>query len=666
MGRSVDDPTWQAIIGAVFFAIDIFAAVVGALIASRRPRNPIGWMVGAAALLDSTVTVNRQLVTYFMLTASGALPAPILVLAWAVSPLSIATRALFGLIFLLFPSGNLPSRRWRPLLWFLLAGTAATALCAVVMPGPLPAFAAIDNPFGVRALDGPLRAVIPVLNLALVVTILVCAGSLIVRFRYAQSDERQQLKWIAYAASLWALALVGTFVVPPAWSTPFLLAYAACVVGFLVSLGVSILKYRLYSIDLLITRTLVYGTLGVLIGGFYVTVVAGVGAVVGSYGDSNLLVSLLATAVVALAFQPVRERVQRFANRLVFGHRATPYQVLAELSRRMAGAVSVDEVLPGLAEAVALGCGAAHSRVRVNVAPGQDRFAVWPAELFEGTFEYVVPVLHRGQIVGEIAVDKPAGEPLTPPENALLEDLAAQAGPALSNVRLTEDLRASRQRIVAAQDVERRRIERDLHDGAQQQLVALAVTARIARDLIASDPAEAGGLLAEIGEQATEALRQLRDLARGIYPPALADQGLAAALEAHLAKALPTVHLEVDPRTASLRFAPEAETAIYFCCLEALQNAAKHAAGYTPIVRLAAESQRLSFVVTDTGPGFDSAQTQVGSGLQGMTDRLAALGGSLEVWSVIREGTTVTGQIPLTVAAAERVVASRTQPAGQP
>ena len=269
----------------------------------------------------------------------------------------------------------------------------------------------------------------------------------------------------------------------------------------------------------------------------------------------------------------------------------------------------------------------------------------WPPEALTAAYDLTVPVLHQGILVGEIALRLPSGETLTPAEQALLDDLGTQAGPAFANVRLTEELRASRGRIVAAQDAERRRIERDLHDGAQQYLVALSVNLKVARELVESDSSAALELLSEVQDQATDALATLRDLARGIYPPALADRGIVAALEAHLAKARGTPSFEVQMPSTDARFASEVEAAAYFCVLEALQNCAKHAPLANVRVRLAVQDGELTFSVTDSGPGFTVNGAHSGSGLQGMADRLAALGGLLEVQSEPGQGTTVVGRL---------------------
>jgi signal transduction histidine kinase len=263
--------------------------------------------------------------------------------------------------------------------------------------------------------------------------------------------------------------------------------------------------------------------------------------------------------------------------------------------------------------------------------------------------------------VGEIAVAKPPGEALPPAEDRLLTDLAAQAGPALSSARLTVELRArlaelaeqaaalqaSRQRLVAARDAARRKLERDLHDGAQQHLVALAVTLSMARQLARGGPERVSRLLDESAAQAEAALTTLRDLARGVFPPLLADRGLAAALEARRGRACPGATLEAGPDVAGARYAPEVEAGVYFCCLEALQNAAKHAPGAPVRVRLSSEHGWLAFAVQDEGPGFDPGAAPPGAGLLNMADRMGALGGALTVQTAPGAGTTVSGRAPL-------------------
>jgi signal transduction histidine kinase len=255
----------------------------------------------------------------------------------------------------------------------------------------------------------------------------------------------------------------------------------------------------------------------------------------------------------------------------------------------------------------------------------------------------VAGVRHQGELLGALSLQKAPGEPITPGEEKLLTDVASQAGLVLRNVRLIEDLRASRQRLVAAQDEERRRLERNIHDGAQQQLVALAVRTRLAEGMVGRDPEKERELLRQVQQGLQDALDDLRDLARGIYPPLLADQGLAAALTSQARKN--PMPVSVDAGGIG-RFSQDAEAAVYFCTLEALQNVAKYAQATAATVRLTSEDGHLAFEVTDDGVGFDTGGKGYGTGMQGMADRLAALGGHLVVTSSPGEGTTVTGRLP--------------------
>ena len=255
-----------------------------------------------------------------------------------------------------------------------------------------------------------------------------------------------------------------------------------------------------------------------------------------------------------------------------------------------------------------------------------------------------VPIVYQGELLGAITIKMPKDEPLRPAGAQLVEDVASQAGPVLSNAGLIAELRASRQRLVTAQDEARRQLERNLHDGAQQDLVALAIKLRIASAVLDEDPAQVKELLAELQSETAGALENLRDLARGVYPPMLAELGLPAALRGQAAKS----PVPVTVLAGGIgRFPQDAEAAVYFCCLEALQNTAKYSAAAAARITLDAPDGTLRFAVSDDGAGFDPARTPMGSGLRNMADRLAALGGRLEVESAPGAGTTVTGHLPV-------------------
>jgi signal transduction histidine kinase len=262
----------------------------------------------------------------------------------------------------------------------------------------------------------------------------------------------------------------------------------------------------------------------------------------------------------------------------------------------------------------------------------------------EFAHQRTVEVRDGGELLGALSIEMPANDPMTPAKEHLAGDLASQAGLVLRNVRLIEELRASRQRLVSAQDQERRRIERNIHDGAQQQLVALQVKLGLARRMNQVGPDPANQLLDQLQIDAQQALENLRDLARGIYPPLLADQGLTAALQAQARKSPVPVTVDAD---GIGRYAQEAEAAVYFSALEALQNVAKYAHALSATVRLAEQDGWLTFTVDDDGRGFDATTMSYGTGLQGMADRLAAIGGDVMVRSAPGEGTRVAGRIPV-------------------
>jgi signal transduction histidine kinase len=258
--------------------------------------------------------------------------------------------------------------------------------------------------------------------------------------------------------------------------------------------------------------------------------------------------------------------------------------------------------------------------------------------------DVAIDVRDQGELLGALAVDMPANDPMNPSRERLIRDLASQAGLVLRNVRLIEELRASRQRLVAAQDAERRRLERNIHDGAQQQLVALTVKVRLLEQLTEKDPSKARAMAAQIQEDTTAALDDLRDLARGIYPPLLADKGLPAALSAQARKSPVPVEIEAGEIG---RYSQDVEAAVYFSCLEALQNVTKYAEATRVTISLEGSDGTLAFAVADDGVGFDPAARSPGTGLQGIADRMDALGGTFEVVTAAGAGTRVLGRVPI-------------------
>jgi signal transduction histidine kinase len=653
--------------------------VVGALVASRQPRNLTGWLFLFIAVVSALQGLADQYARYALVTHPGA-PGGIWALwldSWVIA-LVFPTGAL-ALLLLLFPDGHLPSRRWRPLAVADVLATAVVVPAGAFSPGQLlteTTFATALNPIGVPA-NSIVGTIFEVLGVGWFVGFLllaIAATAPFVRFRRSGGDERLQLKWIASAVVVSAVSAVGLTLVetllpgfPPISDLAIALGFGCALP---VAASIAIFKHRLYDIDVVISRTLVYGSLAVFITAVYVGIAVGIGALIGGGGKPNLGLSIVATAIVAIGFQPVRERVQRVANRLVYGTRATPYEVLSQFSERVAESYAVEDVMPRMARVLAEGTGAQRAGVWLRSGAVWREAAVWPdtatraasTPAVDGTLPDVngtgrlIEVRHQGTLLGALGVTKRSGEALTPVEENLLVHLAGQAGLVLRNVGLTadlqtrlDDLRASRQRLVTAQDLERRRLERNLHDGAQQHLVALKVKLGLAEMLLDRDPVRAQQTLEQLKSDADDALETLRDLARGIYPPLLADKGLRVALESQARKA--TVPVAVEAGEVG-RHSQDIEAAVYFCVLEALQNIQKYAHAAHVIVRVRDEHDRITFVVIDDGDGFDVASMKRGAGLANMEDRLDALGGSLQISSAIGQGTTITGSLEAAAATA--------------
>jgi len=633
-------------------------ATVGALVASRRPGNPIGWLLSVSALCYALATASIFI---------AAQPWGERLATWMgnwIWGLGLALPISF--VLLLFPDGHLTSPRWRPVAWLAGITIGAFVVGSVFAPGLLAdSEPPTINPIGFggaigHAVFGSMRTFGLVL-LPLLVPFAI--ASLVFRYRRADGSEREQLRWLIFACVIvgvgsLANGFVGRFVSDPNTANDISNAIISIAAAALpIAIGIAILRNGLYDIDVVLNKTVVYGALAAFITLVYVAIVVGLGSLVGRGGEPNVPLSILATALVAIAFQPVRERVQRFANRLVYGKRATPYEVLSTFSGQMGDTYASDDLLPKMAQILAEGTGAKQADVWLNVDGELRVEAAWPPrELVpppisaDRTPEDMVTVRHQGEMLGAFIVEKQPGETLTHNERALVEDLASQAGLVLRNVGLTEqlrarleELRASRERIVTAQDAERRRLERNIHDGAQQQLVALAVKLKLADATLDRDAAKASQMLADLQADTADALENLRDLARGIYPPLLADQGLVAALEAQARKAAVPTTVEGNGLG---RFDQDVEAAVYFSCLEALQNTAKYADASRATIALSNGDGSLTFTVSDDGAGFDTSETSYGTGLQGIADRLAALGGTLDVRSEPGAGTTVAGHLP--------------------
>jgi signal transduction histidine kinase len=654
----------------------IVTAGVAALIAIRRFDNRTWIPLAVMAIVGAAGGFLGEYAILALVRRPGILPggeAAAWIAEWIFAVFLTANLFLLQI----FPTGRPLSVRWGRTLWLAVAGGALYAIPFAFSPGfsqnwPPGSAGPIHNPWAIPAASPVLQALKPAAAGCLGLAGIFGFASVVQRFRRSQGDERQQLKLFVFIAAVGAIGVALPGVLTPGgphtflWWVQFVATTGILPLGVPLAIGVAILRYRLYDLDIVFNRALVYGALAAFITLVYVGIVVGIGALVGSGGRASLLLSIVATAIVAVAFQPARQWMQRAANRVVYGRRASPYEVLAELSARAGEVYAPDDVAPRIARALAEGTGAQRAEVWITLEGVLHRAASWPespsAEVLRLPSGNLLPTMpgvtravavrHQGELLGALSITKKAGDSLKPVESKLLDDLALQAGLVLKNFGLTaelrarvEDLRASRQRLVTAQDEERRRIERNLHDGAQQHLVALKVKINLLEMFADKEPAKVRPMLADVKASIDEAVDALHELARGVYPPLLAERGLAAALQAHVRKATLPVEVQAD---GVERYPAELEAAVYFCCLEALQNVQKYAAAKRALVTIAGTSSGISFSVSDDGAGFDTAKPRRGSGLDNMADRVAAMGGDLQVISSPGRGTRVQGSLPAT------------------
>jgi signal transduction histidine kinase len=641
--------------------------VAGITVAVRRPREPLGLLILAATVVGGGAAASA---VALIDEASTSLE--------LVRAVTVAALPALGLHLLLaLPTGELIRRSHRAV---VATGYALGLVAAAGVFAGRPSV-----PLWILAFEAALGA-------------LVGGGLSNARYRRAQRQERQRMQWFGWAvtvageAALVALAL-RLFL---GWPTSLNTVISAVTVTIPLSFVLATSKRLLGRVDRLLAHTVSLTGLTAVVVAVYLVIVLGLGRVPDDDERTILLLSMAAAAVAALLYLPTRARLTVFSNRLVYGEQYAPDESLRTFGSRLSRAIPMDELLLQLAESLrktmALRAaeiwtgsegvleravsvperGAARLTLSDSEKPivaragvaGPAWLGVWLPRLLDGRGDAmlrVAPITHSGELLGLIVVERAAEDDLfAEDDESALAELARQLGLALHNVQLdsalqasleevkrqAEELRASRARVVAAADGERRKIERDLHDGAQQHLVALAVSLRLARQVADSDPEQAKAMLDELGVSLQEAVQELRNLAHGIYPPVLMDRGLAAALEAAAGRAALPAEVRADDIG---RLEQPIEAAIYFCCLEALQNAGKHAGeGAHATITLRREPEGLVFEVADTGPGFDMSSASItGHGFVNMRDRIGAIGGTFRVESAPGDGTRISGTVPI-------------------
>ena len=667
-GLRVPVPGGVSSLDGVAVAVVLVWAVAGAVTA-RVPGRAPQWPMAAGTLAAAVALTAARLASQ---PSAGQHQ-----LARAVATLAAALVIAASCHFLLaLPDGRLGGRARRTGAGVAYAGALGTGLVFALAGQPLPPLAAA---LGLVAAAG---CALPAVRL---------------RYLHATAAGQERLQWLAIGVvvAVDAALIIAVLHLLVGWPA----AVAAAAAGVSAVIPLSLIAGGVPRLapqgGRLLVHVLWVAGFSLVVAAVYVVIVLGLGKGPTDAGDRQILgLSMLAAAVAAAGYLPSRDRLLASATRFVYGAREAPDEVLRTFGSRMTRAVAMDELLLQLAESLRKTMGLTRAEVytgggevleRAVSVPDAGRrtillsdrerpvvtragvsgnawASVWLPALLDGRERSqlrVAPISHGGELLGLIVVERPAGaDAFSEEDDRVLTELARQAGLAFHNSRLdaalqttldelrkqADELRESRARIVATADAERRRVERDLHDGAQQHLVALAVNLRLAQEIIADDPAAGTEMLTEMAEDIQVTIRELRELAHGIYPPLLADAGLPEALRAAAARSPIPVSVNAD---GIGRYSPGVETAVYFCCLEALQNAAKHAPEARAQVRIWEESGGLLFSVSDNGPGFNAGKARSGHGFVNMADRLGAIGGTVRWESQPGHGSTISGSLPV-------------------
>jgi signal transduction histidine kinase len=655
-------------LGVLIGAAIVCTAAGGLATLARAPR--LGWLVTVGALVAAVAAAGSRLA----LTHADSVHSVPHVVA-TVAALAAMAVSVHGLLSL--PDGVL-GRRSRQVgvgLWYaaaLVVAIALTTTAHVLAPWPT----------------------------ALAWLLAACSTLPAVHARYlaAPASGRERMQWLAVGAVLGSeLVLIAvTLNLLVAWPAQIAVPTAAAAVLAALGLVCAASPRLAPHADRLLVHLLSILGFSVVVAAIYIIVVRGLGKTPTGTTDREVLgLSIVAAAIAAIGYIPARDRFARMATGFVYGAREAPDEVVRTFGSRLTRAIPMDELLLQLAESlrktlalksaeIYTGTGevlelavsvpdvgarslvvSARERPVITHAgvSGNAWASVWMPSLLNGRAAgpiRVAPICHAGELLGAIVVARAeCAVSFTEEDDRVLTELARQVGLAFHNAQLdtalqtsldelrrqADELRASRARIVASGDAERRRVERNLHDGAQQHLVALAVNLRLVKDIVAEDPEGAVEMLEELGTAVQDTIQELRELAHGIYPPLLVDSGLPGALR-------PVVNrspLDIELSTEGIgRYNGDIEAAVYFCCLEALQNAGKYAPNAHVTVRIWEESGGLLFAVVDDGPGFDVRKARHGHGFINMMDRLGAIGGSVRWESEPGQGTQIRGSVPLT------------------
>ncbi len=642
----------------------------------RRPGNRVAaWLLACGAMFMLSVCLGDILGDG--LTAVTGFSAWLVVVGGEIAG-NASVVAGIGLIGL-FPTG-IPQRRGER---WVLRSTAAMAVALPLlaeMASPAPPTdlfgysgePPIGSPLYLPAAR-PAEPAVVGLHHAFTATVVLGVVMLYLRYRRSAAEDRRRIRFLLVGAVA-AMVVFGAFVaLALAAPQPSLFEDVAILVLWILGVALALgslvlpLSQGVLGIDQSARRSLVYRALWLVIAVAYVAAAATLGLLASHFLSAGPAVLLAVGA--AVAFQPVQRRLEKLADRWVFGDRLDGYEVLSRFGSALEAAPGAADLLPRLADAIRRGLGLQWARVRLDLAgaggsPSTVGAAgIEPADAAEPAL--VVPLIHAGTVLGRIECGNRRDGPLLDEDRRLLASLAGQAATAARNLHLTAELStrlavirrqtteltASRARVARAQDAERQRIQRDLHDGVQQDVVVLTAKLALARERLRRGDRRADDSLAELQRDLGDLLGHLRDFAHTIHPPVLADQGLLEAIEAQAARLPVEVMIEADAALRGVRYPQHVEAATWFVVAEALTNAVKHAGASRVLVELTQPNGSLAVEIRDDGCGFDPAAVR-GLGLAGLADRISIVNGALRIDSGPGRGTTLRAEVPLAVAEA--------------
>jgi signal transduction histidine kinase len=617
-------------------------AWMGAVLLARRPGHPMGPLLCLIGLTDALCQLPFAYARYTVVHAPGSLPFGTAAL-WATTWVFAPATSLIGLVLpLVFPEGRLLSPRWRPALWAALAFIPLSVAGYAFIPQSMGSlFRNLPDPYTFPRYDTLFEIMQGLAVACGLAAAIAAAASVTLRWRRADRTRRQQLKWFLAVLPVMAASIIATVVAPG----PVSLAVGLLAGTLLpLAIGVAVLRYKLYEIDILLNRAVLYGLLTAGVAAVYLAVVTLASLLFGVQGR-GLAVQVVATALAAAALFPLRDRVQRRVNRLFYGDRGAPYEALARLGRRVEVASDTETALNSVVKTIADSLRLPYAALELRLGDGWS-----PAAAYGEPPSQVVafPLTSQRETVGRLLVGtRSRGEQLGPDDERLLADLARQAGPATHAVALRRALDASRAGLVTAQEEERRRLRRDLHDGLGPTLAGLTLGLDTARARSAGQP-ELQELLGKLKAETQRAVTDVRRIVYGLRPPALDEFGLVGSLREEVGRLqyeAPALTVTLDAPGDGLADLPAAvEVACYRIVTEALTNVTRHAHASRCSVRIRL-GHDLDVDVRDDGTGLPEGW-RAGVGIASMRERVTELGGELVIEPSLPHGTRINARLP--------------------